>query len=133
MLGKKTVKTNKEMKTFVNKKENPAQLLKLEFAACTPQRASYLLGCLGAHNKASHTAGGGRDAPVLEKLPGVLKPARGQEHPLDDAPDGRGEGALRCPAPQGPTMTRKHLMIATKATIIFTRGIGLRILEKENF
>lgn len=42
------MKMNKQKKTL-QKKEKSASMLKLEFAVCTPKRASYLLGCPGIY------------------------------------------------------------------------------------
>lgn len=58
---------NTQTKKFFNKKEKPAQLLKLKFAVYIPKRASYLLSCLGIYIR--HHRQQEVDTPVLEKNP----------------------------------------------------------------
>jgi len=59
-------------------------LLKLEFAVCTPKRASYLLGCLGIYIR--HHRQQEVDATVLEKNPWNVETNQQARTPLNAAP-----------------------------------------------
>lgn len=74
------------------------------------------------------------EAPVLEKVHGVLKPTSRQQYPLNDAQN-RDEPftALLPTVPNYTEALGCNLVIATKTTITFTHGIGLQILEKAKF
>lgn len=60
-------------------------MLKLEIAVGTPKKASYLFSCLGIYIKYHRQQE--VEAPVLEKVHGVLNPTSRQGLPLNVAPN----------------------------------------------